>query len=116
MSDRIHAGIAAALVIACAVSSPTLGEDAGPPFRAYVDMKTFMEHVLTPAANIVFADQFVGRTLTFGWNTATAALQGRATNITANTAGSTPTFTVDALTTAPSSGDTFGVSRPPRPE
>jgi hypothetical protein len=55
MSSRIRAGIAAALVIACAPSSPTLGEDAGPPFRAYVDMKTFMEHVLTPAAKIVWS-------------------------------------------------------------
>jgi hypothetical protein len=55
MSNRIHAGIAAALVIACAASSPTLGEDAGPPFRAFVDMKTFMEHVLTPAAKIVWS-------------------------------------------------------------
>jgi len=55
MSDRIRAGIAAALAIACATSSPTLGEDAGPPFRAYVDMKTFMEHVLTPAAQIVWS-------------------------------------------------------------
>jgi hypothetical protein len=36
--------------------SPSLGEDAGaPPFRAYVDMKTFMEHVLTPAAKIVWS-------------------------------------------------------------
>jgi Raf kinase inhibitor-like YbhB/YbcL family protein len=60
----------------------------------------------------IVADQFVGRTLTFGENTATAALQGQATNITANTADSTPTFTVGALTTAPSSGDTFGVGRP----
>ena len=25
-----------------------------PPFRAYVDMKTFMEHVLTPAANVIW--------------------------------------------------------------
>jgi hypothetical protein len=55
MSDRIRAGIAAALVIACAASSLTLGEEAGPPFRAYVDMKTFMEHVLTPAAKIVWS-------------------------------------------------------------
>jgi cytochrome c556 len=55
MSHRIHAGIAAALLIACAAVSPSLGEDAGPPFRAYVDMKTLMEHVLTPAAKIVWS-------------------------------------------------------------
>jgi hypothetical protein len=36
--------------------SPSLGEDVGPPpFRAHVDMKTFMEHVLTPAAKIVWS-------------------------------------------------------------
>ena len=28
--------------------------NAMPPFRAYVDMKTFMEHVLTPAAMAIF--------------------------------------------------------------
>jgi len=26
-----------------------------PPFRPYVDMKTFMEHVLTPAAKVVWS-------------------------------------------------------------
>jgi hypothetical protein len=52
---RILFGIAAALFAAGAALSPSLGEDAGPPFRAYVDMKTFMEHVLTPAAKIVWS-------------------------------------------------------------
>jgi hypothetical protein len=55
MRNPIRAGIAAALVIACAAVSPTLGEDAGPPFRAFVDMKTFMEHVLTPAAKAIWS-------------------------------------------------------------
>ena len=55
MRTRIRAGIAAALVIAGAAVSPTLGEDAGPPFRAFVDMKTFMEHVLTPAAKAIWS-------------------------------------------------------------
>ena len=54
MRNRIRAGIAAALVIAGAAVSPTLGENAGPPFRAFVDMKTFMEHVLTPAAKAIW--------------------------------------------------------------
>ena len=33
-----------------------MSEDAKrpPPFRPYVDMKTFMEHVLTPAAKTVW--------------------------------------------------------------
>lgn len=52
---RILSGIAAALFTACATWSPSLGEDGGPPpFRTYVDMKTFMEHVLTPAAKIIW--------------------------------------------------------------
>jgi len=47
----------AAAVIACAAVSPSTGEDGVPmpPFRPYVDMKTFMEHVLTPAAKIVWS-------------------------------------------------------------
>jgi hypothetical protein len=52
---RILSGIAIALFAAGAALSPSLGEDVGPPFRAYVDMKTFMEHVLTPAAKIVWS-------------------------------------------------------------
>lgn len=63
----------------------------------------------TPGGAGVVSGQFIGRTIIFDANTATAALQGQATTITANTAGATPTFTVTALTTAPSSGDTFGV-------
>jgi hypothetical protein len=55
LRNRIRAGIAAALVVACAAVSPTLGENAGPPFRAFVDMKTFMEHVLTPAAKAIWS-------------------------------------------------------------
>ena len=45
-----------AAVIASAGAPPSLGEDAGPlpPFQAYVDMKTFMEHVLTPAAAVIW--------------------------------------------------------------
>jgi len=53
--SRIFSGVAAALFAACAAWSPSLGEDAGPPpFRAHVDVKTFMEHVLTPAAKIIW--------------------------------------------------------------
>lgn len=53
--------------------------------------------------------QFIGRTIIFDATTTTAALQGQATTITASTGVAAPTFTVVALTTAPSSGDTFGV-------
>lgn len=53
--------------------------------------------------------QFIGRTIVFDVNTTTTSLQGQASNITASTSGATPTFTVTAMTTAPASGDTFGV-------
>jgi len=48
--------VAAAIVLAATLRS-SIGEDAArqPPFQAYVDMKTFMEHVLTPAAKIVWS-------------------------------------------------------------
>jgi hypothetical protein len=53
---RILAGVAVALFTAGVALSPSHSEDAGPlPFRAHVDMKTFMEHVLTPAAKIVWS-------------------------------------------------------------
>lgn len=55
------------------------------------------------------ADQFKGRIVIFDVDTATAALRGQATDITASSNSATPTFTVTALTTAPSSGDTFTV-------
>lgn len=55
------------------------------------------------------ADQFKGRIVIFDTDTATAALRGEATDITASTNAATPTLTVTALTTAPSSGDTFSV-------
>lgn len=63
----------------------------------------------TPGGASIVSGQFIGRTIVFDANTTTGALQGQATNIIANTAGATPTFTVGTLTTAPSSGDTFGV-------
>lgn len=56
------------------------------------------------------ADQFKGRIVTFDADTSTAALQGQSTDITASSNAATPTLTVTALTTAPSSGDTFSVT------
>ena len=62
-------------------------------------------------ANTKVASQFVGRVLTFDADTATAGLQGQATDITASTGGSAnPTLTVTALTTTPAVGDTFSVT------
>lgn len=45
-----------AVVAAGVLASPSFGEDATlpSPFQAYVDMKTFMQHVLTPAATIIW--------------------------------------------------------------
>lgn len=56
------------------------------------------------------ADQFKGRILTFDADTATAALRGQATDITASSNSATPTLTVTALTTAPASGDTGSIT------
>ncbi len=55
-SFRFLPGMTAAIVIACAAASPSISEDAAPtpPFQAHVDMKTFMEHVLGPAAQIIW--------------------------------------------------------------
>lgn len=60
---------------------------------------------LSPSSSV--ADQFKGRTLIFDNDTATAALRGQATDITANT--NLGVLTVTALTTAPASGDTFKI-------
>jgi hypothetical protein len=46
-----------ALVLSNLCASPSMSDDTVPmpPFKAHVDMKTFMEHVLTPAAQIVWS-------------------------------------------------------------
>jgi len=64
---------------------------------------------LDPAVTVT--DQFLGKVLTFDKNTTTAALRGQSTRITDLVAGSPDVLiTVDALTTAPVSGDTFSIS------
>lgn len=56
-------------------------------------------------------DQFKGKILTFASDTTTADLRGQSTDITGSSAGGDAiTLTVTALTTAPASGDTFGIS------
>lgn len=59
---------------------------------------------LTPASAV--NDQPNGRIMIFNSDTSTAALRNQATDIT-DFVHATQTFTVTALTTAPSSGDTF---------
>ena len=57
MSSRlVHRWFLLAVSIGCATVSPAQGPGSGAPgpFRAHVDMKTFMEHVLTPSATIIW--------------------------------------------------------------
>ncbi len=53
---RLFSGVVAAVVIAGTVASPSMSDDAAQisPFQVHVDMKTFMEHVLSPAAAIIW--------------------------------------------------------------
>ena len=49
-------GIIVAFVVTCVAVSPSTSDDATPisPYQVHVDMKTFMEHVLGPAAAIIW--------------------------------------------------------------
>jgi hypothetical protein len=53
---RLFAGTVVAVVIFCVAAPPSISENADqvPPFQPHVDMKTFMEHVLGPAAAIIW--------------------------------------------------------------
>ena len=51
---RFYCVIAASL-IGCAAASPSLSGDTAPsPLVPHVDMKTFMDHVLSPAAAVIW--------------------------------------------------------------
>jgi hypothetical protein len=55
---RAVTGACAAAVAVCVAASPSIGEDTAvpaSPFQSHVDMKTFMQHVLTPAAKIIWS-------------------------------------------------------------
>ena len=56
ISIRRFPSVIAAVVVACAAASPSISDDAAPisPFQPHVDMKTFMEHVLGPAAATIW--------------------------------------------------------------
>lgn len=61
ISTRRLAGTMVAVAMACLAASPSVSDDAAPtlsfqlqPFQSHVDMKTFMEHVLSPAAAIIW--------------------------------------------------------------
>ena len=49
--------VIAALAASGLAASPSMSDNAQatPPFLPHVDMKTFMEHVLTPAAQIIWS-------------------------------------------------------------
>jgi hypothetical protein len=53
---RHFPGAVIAVVMTCVAASPSASDDAAPlsPFQLHVDMKTFMEHVLGPAAAIIW--------------------------------------------------------------
>jgi hypothetical protein len=55
VSLRLRGGILV-VAIGCAAASPSISESAAPmpPFQAHVDMKIFMEHVLSPAAATIW--------------------------------------------------------------
>ncbi len=60
-SIRLPASVVAAIVMSGLMSalaaSPSMSDNAPPmpPFQSHVDMKTFMEHVLSPAATIIWS-------------------------------------------------------------
>jgi hypothetical protein len=53
---RRFAATLVVVVITCVAASPSVSDDAAAvsPFQPHVDMKTFMEHVLGPAAAIIW--------------------------------------------------------------
>src|SRR5882757_508604 len=54
-SPRVFVRTLVALAITCVAASPSISDDASTsPFQPHVDMKTFMEHVLGPAAAIIW--------------------------------------------------------------
>ena len=57
MIARNAASIVIALALAGLAASPSHSDDtrAMPPFEPHVDMKTFMEHVVEPAATVIWS-------------------------------------------------------------
>jgi len=55
--SRLVVSLISALALSGLSASPSMSDStaAMPPFKAHVDMKTFMEHVLTPAANVIWS-------------------------------------------------------------
>jgi len=72
-------------------------------------LTTAVVGTLNNPSSLTTAQQLLGRTIVFLFNTTTAGLQCQASNITNNTTGATPTITFTAMTNAPANGDTFVV-------
>lgn len=68
---------------------------------------TFTPSAIATAPSVL--NQFRGRVIIFSNKTTTAALRGQATIIYGNSPASLPVITVEELTTAPVSGDTFRI-------
>ena len=48
------AHLIAMILVALGLAAPTAARAPAPAFKAYVDMKTFMQHVLSPAAQVIW--------------------------------------------------------------
>jgi hypothetical protein len=57
IGSPISKSVIAAFVASILAASPSMSDSTAPmpPFKAHVDMKTFMEHVLTPAAKVIWS-------------------------------------------------------------
>jgi hypothetical protein len=110
-TDALPADPADASDVAAAVAAVKLYADRtvirGTVSGTSPTTSTFTASALSPAG--VDADQFKGRIIIFDNDTASTALRGQATDITANSAAALPLFTFSALTAAPQAGDTFSI-------
>jgi len=109
--------ITATAIASNALTSAKIAADAITPTqiksvgRGTVDAGATTTSIPTSACTPAGAaeDQFAGRVILFDDDTSTAELRGQATSISASSNAAAPTFTVVALTTAPSAGDLFSI-------
>jgi hypothetical protein len=95
-----------------AVAASTLAENVENCPRGTCSGGTLTTAVVSSMSNpvsLASIGQLIGRTILFDADTTTPGLQSQQANITASTAGATPTITFPALTNAPANGDTFSI-------
>lgn len=94
-----------------AASASNLGKTTAAIGRGTVAALSSTTSIITSAFSPagISVDQFKGRVVLFDIDTTTTALRGQARTITGSTAVSLAVLTVDALTDAPVSGDTFSI-------